>query len=107
MRVLVDGIGGASLGIEVLKSLPLAGKYAVYCCAIWPLAIGHYQRGHVGTFVIDRINYVAGVFKICWPGCIYYNLLPGMRAQWAIPLLKKFYELFHKQPVFRQVFGII
>ena len=40
-------------------------------------------------------------------GCIYYSLLPGMREQWAIPLMDKFYELLHEQPVFRQVFGII
>ena len=40
-------------------------------------------------------------------GCIYYNLLPGMREKWAIPLLEKFYELLHEQPVFRHMFGII
>ena len=39
--------------------------------------------------------------------CICYTLLPGMRAQWAMPLMEKFYELLHGQPVFRQVFGII
>jgi len=38
---------------------------------------------------------------------IYYNLLPGMRGQWAIPLLEKLRELLHDQPVFRQMFGII
>ena len=40
-------------------------------------------------------------------GCIYYTLLPGMREDWARPLMNKFYELLHAQQVFRQVFGII
>jgi len=40
-------------------------------------------------------------------GCIYYNLLPGMREEWATPLMAKFYELLHEHSVFRNVFGII
>lgn len=40
-------------------------------------------------------------------GCIYYNLLPGMREEWVKPLLAKFYELLQAQPLYREVFGII
>jgi hypothetical protein len=40
-------------------------------------------------------------------GCIYYNLLPGMREEWATPLMNKFYELVREQSVFRNAFGII
>lgn len=40
-------------------------------------------------------------------GCIYYSLLPGMREEWATPLLNKFYELLREHSVFRNVFGII
>lgn len=40
-------------------------------------------------------------------GCIYSNLLPGMRTEWATPLMAKFYELLHEHSVLRNVFGII
>ncbi|HLO15683.1 MAG TPA: ATP-grasp domain-containing protein, partial [Anaerolineales bacterium] len=59
------GIGGASLGTEIIKSLLLAGTYTIYGCDISPLAYGHFQSGPERTFVIDRDKYVESVIEIC------------------------------------------
>lgn len=65
-KVLIAGIGGASLGTEILKSLLLLrDRYAVFGCDIMPLAYGHYQEGLERTFVVDRDNYIDSVLEIC------------------------------------------
>jgi carbamoyl-phosphate synthase large subunit len=64
-RVLIAGIGGASLGTEVLKSLILAGRYEIYGADISPLAFGHYQEGFKETFLIDRNDYVQHIKTVC------------------------------------------
>jgi carbamoyl-phosphate synthase large subunit len=64
-RILVAGIGGASLGTEILKCLILAGRYRVFGCDISGLASGHYQEGVEQTFVVDRREYVASVLEVC------------------------------------------
>lgn len=65
-RVLIAGIGGASLGTEILKSLLLArDRYAVFGCDIVSLAYGHYQEGFERTFVVDRYNYIDSVLEVC------------------------------------------
>ncbi len=43
-RILVAGIGGASLGTEILKCLRDAGTYEVFGCDISEHAYGHYQE---------------------------------------------------------------
>jgi len=63
--VLVAGIGGASLGTEIIKSLNLAGNYTVYGCDISPLAYGHFQGGVEKTYLADRDRYVESVLEIC------------------------------------------
>lgn len=63
--VLVAGIGGASLGSEILKSLQHAGVYDVFGCDISPLAFGHYVEGLSGTFVPDRQAYAESVLDAC------------------------------------------
>ena len=63
--VLVAGIGGASLGTEVLKSLELARRYEIYGCDISEFAYGHYQPGVRQTFLVPRENYVAAIHDIC------------------------------------------
>lgn len=65
MRVLVAGIGGASLGTEVLKCLRDAVGYEIFGCDISPLAYGHYQSERFTTFVVDRQNYVSAVLELC------------------------------------------
>lgn len=63
--VLIAGIGGASLGTEILKCLNLARNYEIFGCDISPFAYGHYQEGFVETFLVDRERYVFSVKEIC------------------------------------------
>ena len=35
---------------------------------------------------------------------MYYESLPGMRAEWAEPLIENFVELLRAEPVFNQLF---
>ena len=65
MRVLVAGIGGASLGTEILKCLRMAGTYEAFGCDVSPYAFGHYQEGTVETFVVPTGGYVDAVAELC------------------------------------------
>lgn len=63
--ILIAGIGGASLGTEILKCLNLTGNYEVFGCDISPFAYGHYQESFAKTFLVDRKRYVVSVIEIC------------------------------------------
>lgn len=63
--VLVAGIGGASLGCEVVKALQHAGVYDVHGCDVSPLAFGHFGAGLADTFVPDRQAYAESVLDAC------------------------------------------
>lgn len=76
LTVLIAGIGGASLGTEILKCLLLAGRYEVYGCDISPLAFGHYQHGFRGTLLVDRDDYVGSVLRVCAETGAQY-VIPG------------------------------
>ncbi|HEY3083508.1 MAG TPA: ATP-grasp domain-containing protein [Chloroflexota bacterium] len=76
MRVLVAGIGGASLGTEVLKCLRAAGRYRVFGCDISPLAYGHYQGAADETFVVPRDGYAEAVLELCRAHAVE-ALVPG------------------------------
>lgn len=65
VRVLIAGIGGASLGTEILKCLRLAKRYEVFGCDISPLAFGHYQPGLKKSFLASPKDYVPSVLEIC------------------------------------------
>lgn len=66
IRVLIAGIGGASLGTEVLKCLLLNQNiYAIFGCDVSPLAFGHYQAGFEQTFLVARENYIESVLEVC------------------------------------------
>lgn len=65
IKVMVAGIGGASLGTEICKCLILAGKYEIYGCDISPTAYGLYDDGFYETYRISRENYVADVLDAC------------------------------------------
>ena len=64
-KVMVAGIGGASLGTEILKCLRSAGRYEVYGCDISGYAYGHYENDIAGTFVVSRTRYVESVLERC------------------------------------------
>lgn len=75
-KVLITGIGGASLGTEILKSLLLADRYKIYGCDISKFAYGHYQKGFIDTFVVDSENYISSILKICKKSDIDF-IIPG------------------------------
>ena len=64
-RILVAGVGGASLGTELVKSLLLTRRYRVFGCDISSLAYGHFQRGIEATAVVPRRGYASAVVDLC------------------------------------------
>ncbi len=76
MKILVAGIGGASLGTEIVKSLHYAGQYEVYGCDISPYAYGHYMSVMKRTSLVRRSNYVHDILKICLDENITF-IVPG------------------------------
>src|SRR4051812_48669972 len=64
-RVLVAGVGGASLGTEIVKALDAAGRYSILACDISPLAFGHYMAEIEQSFVVEPNAYVASVLDVC------------------------------------------
>jgi carbamoyl-phosphate synthase large subunit len=75
-RVLIAGIGGASLGTEILKCLTLAGRYRVFGCDISSFAYGQYQEGFDRTFLVERRGYVESVLEVCREAAIDL-IIPG------------------------------
>ena len=65
VTIMVAGIGGASLGSEILKSLDLAEKYRVFGCDISKTAYGLYEEGFEKTYLIDGQDYVKSVIAAC------------------------------------------
>lgn len=66
--VLVAGIGGASLGMEMYKSLVHADRYRIVGADASPLAYGHGEPGFVATHVIDATSddgYVTALLERC------------------------------------------
>lgn len=77
IRVLIAGIGGASLGTEILKCLLLTkDRYTIFGCDISPLAFGHYQEGFKQTFLVNRKVYLDSVLEICQRTRIHC-IIPG------------------------------
>lgn len=74
-RVMIAGIGGASLGTEIAKSLHLCYRYDLFGCDISKTAFGLYSTDFVKTFVIDRSNYIDNVIEVC-----HYS-----HCRWLIP----------------------
>jgi len=64
-RILIAGIGGASLGTEIAKSLRLCGGYSLLGCDISALAYGRYSQVFDSTFVVQRDRYIEHVLEIC------------------------------------------
>jgi carbamoyl-phosphate synthase large subunit len=64
-KVMIAGVGGASLGTELCKCLQLAGSYDIFGCDISPTAYGLYDRAFVGTIRVDVKNYIDDVVGAC------------------------------------------
>ncbi len=75
-KVMIAGIGGASLGTEIAKCLTLAGNYRLFGCDISPTAYGLYDKQFESTYAVDSDNYIDSVMAACRKaGCTW--LLPG------------------------------
>ncbi len=61
VRVMIAGIGGASLGTELCKSLKLAKRYEVFGCDISSTAYGLHDKDFSKTYLIGREDYVNNV----------------------------------------------
>jgi len=96
VKVMVAGIGGASLGTEICKCLCLAGKYEIYGCDISPTAYGLYDKGFVQTYRVSRENYVSGVLVVCRQAGTKW-LIPGGEQPYA--LLGAAAELFLREGI--------
>lgn len=75
LKVMIAGIGGASLGTEILKALLLAERYEVFGCDISPTAYGLYDPGFSKCFLVRPDRYVESVIDACHEA----------GAQWVIP----------------------
>lgn len=64
-KVLIAGIGGASLGTEILKSLLLTNRYRIFGCDISLYAFGHYTEGFEDTFLVSPTEYEASIIDLC------------------------------------------
>ncbi|MGB5926274.1 MAG: ATP-grasp domain-containing protein [Dehalococcoidia bacterium] len=63
--VLIAGVGGASLGTEIFKSLRHSGNYDIFAADISPYAYGLYEEGFIKTCVVDRQRYIPSILDIC------------------------------------------
>ena len=95
-KVLIAGIGGASLGTEICKSLTRTGEYTIFGCDISKHAYGHYQEGFAETFVIDRENYVGAVHELCLQHDIR-AVIPG--GEGPLSLLGQVMDVFQKSGI--------
>lgn len=75
-KVMIAGIGGASLGTEICKALLLAGCYEVYGCDISPTAYGMYDSLFTATYKVDRARYLESILDVCTDAGTRW-LLPG------------------------------
>lgn len=88
-KVMIAGIGGASLGTEISKCLALTKKYEIFGCDISSTAYGLYDDVFIQTYSVVRENYVFDVLGLCqdvgvkWiiPGGEQPNALLGAAAE--------------------------
>ena len=82
IKVLIAGVGGASLGTEIIKSLLLANSqntthvYEIYACDISPIAYGLHMAGVKKAFAVNLERYVQDIYEYCKNEDIQY-ILPG------------------------------
>lgn len=76
IKVMIAGIGGASLGTEIRKSLALIGGYEIYGCDISNLAFGLYEPEFSKTWRVNRDDYVESVLSACVESGAQF-LIPG------------------------------
>lgn len=75
-KVMIAGIGGASLGTEIAKTLTLAGGYEIYGCDVSRTAYGLYEQDFTRTWRISCDGYLDQVLGVCRAAGVDF-LIPG------------------------------
>ena len=75
-RVLIWGIAGASLGLEIAKSLQISKNYSVYGIDKDKNAFGHFSDLFVKTFVFKSNSFIDELIGFCKDNGIDF-LVPG------------------------------
>ncbi|MCW7755399.1 ATP-grasp domain-containing protein [Desulfobotulus sp. H1] len=75
-KIMIAGIGGASLGTEICKALILAGSYEVYGCDISSTAYGMYDSAFMATYKINKNQYIESIVDVCKSAGVRW-LVPG------------------------------
>ncbi len=73
---MIAGIGGASLGTELMKCLLLGGRYEIFGCDVSKSAFGLYDASFSSTYLVDRDNDVPSVVAACRESSATW-VLPG------------------------------
>ena len=84
--VLIAGIGGGSLGLEIFKSLRHAGGYRLIGTDVSERAYGLCLEGFANTFLVERTSpaaYISQLLKICKKERIH-AVAPGAEETQAI-----------------------
>lgn len=89
-KVMIAGIGGASLGTELQKALTLAGGYEIFGCDVSPTAYGLYETGFARTWRVSRDDYAPSVIRVCQEAGANF-LIPG--GEQPMVLLGKAHEM--------------
>jgi carbamoyl-phosphate synthase large subunit len=76
IKVMIAGIGGASLGTEIRKSLVLAGGYEIFGCDVSETAYGLYESEFSKTWLVSRKDYISSVLNACIDSGVSL-LIPG------------------------------
>ncbi len=64
-RVIVAGVGGASLGTETLKALALSGSYKAIAADVSALAYGFYQKEAAASHLLRTSHYIEDLIACC------------------------------------------
>ena len=96
-NILIAGIGGASLGTEIFKSLKLSKRYRIFGVDISSYAYGLYEKGFFKTFLASREKYIKDILQICEKEKIN-AIIPG--GEEPLKLLCKNQKEFEKKDIF-------
>ena len=96
LRVLIAGIGGGSLGLEIFKCLRLAGGYELIGTDISEKALGLYEKGFKRTVLLPRSDdttYARNLLDVCRSENVQF-VAPG--AEKVHSILNQERDIFQK-----------
>ena len=99
ITVLIAGIGGGSLGLEIFKSLRQTGEYRLIGTDVSEKAYGLYEDGFDRTYLLKRMDdkeYISRILEICRKEKVN-ALAPG--AEETHRILSKHRNLFEREGI--------